>query len=79
MEGHLPKNEKSLFSEKEETITHTLEIGDEVYLYVTNVDEKNGNVALSRERAKYFQIGPNKFQITIYKSQARLKANCLEF
>jgi len=56
MEGHLPKNEKSLFSEKEETITHTLEIGDEVYLYVTNVDEKNGNVALSRERAKYFQL-----------------------
>ena len=56
MEGHLPKIEKSLFSEKEETITHTLEIGDEVYLYVVNVDEKNGNVALSREQAKYFQL-----------------------
>ena len=56
MEGHLPKIEKSLFSEKEETITHTLEIGDEVYLYVVTVDEKNGNVAVSREQAKYFQL-----------------------
>lgn len=56
MEGHLPKTEKSLFSKEEGTITYTLEIGDEVYLYVTNVDEKNGNIALSRERAKYYQL-----------------------
>lgn len=56
MEGHLPKTEKSLFSKEEGTITHTLEIGDEAYLYITNVDEKNGNIDLSREKAKYFQL-----------------------
>jgi len=54
MEGHLPKNEKSLFSEKEETITHTLEIGDEVYLYVTNVDEKKWKCCFIKRESKIF-------------------------
>jgi len=76
MEGHLPKNEKSLFSEKEETITHTLEIGDEVYLYVTNVDEKNGNVALSRERAKYFQIWEKLNEV--YRKKEKINAEVIE-
>jgi len=76
MEGHLPKNEKSLFSEKEETITHTLEIGDEVYLYVTNVDEKNGNVALSRERAKYFQIWEKLNEV--YRNKEKINAEVIE-
>jgi len=56
MEGYLPKNEKSLFSKDEGDITNTLEIGDEVHLYVVNVDEKNGNIVLSKEQAKYFQL-----------------------
>ena len=76
MEGHLPKNEKSLFSEKGETITHTLEIGDEVYLYVTNVDEKNGNVVLSREKAKYFQIW-EKLNET-YRKKEKITAEVIE-
>jgi len=76
MEGHLPKTEKSLFSKEEGTITHTLEIGDEVYLYVTNVDEKNGNIALSRERAKYFQLW-EKLNET-YKKKEKINAEVIE-
>ncbi len=76
MEGHLPKTEKSLFSKEEVTITHTLEIGDEVYLYVTNVDEKNGNIALSRERAKYFQLW-EKLNET-YKKKEKINAEVIE-
>jgi len=76
MEGHLSKNEKSLFSEKEETITHTLEIGDEVYLYVVKVDEKNGNVALSRERAKYYQIWEKLNEV--YRKKEKINAEVIE-
>jgi len=76
MEGHLPKTEKSLFSKEEGTITHTLEIGDEVYLYVTNVDEKNGNIALSRERAKYFQLWEKLNEI--YRKKEKINAEVIE-
>jgi len=76
MEGHLPKTEKSLFSEKEETITHTLEIGDEVYLYVVNVDEKNGNVSLSKEKAKYFQLWEKLNEI--YRKGEKINAEVIE-
>lgn len=76
MEGHLPKTEKSLFSKEEGTITYTLEIGDEVYLYVTNVDEKNGNIALSRERAKYFQLW-EKLNET-YRKKEKINAEVIE-
>lgn len=76
MEGHLPKTEKSLFSKEEGTITHTLEIGDEVYLYVTNVDEKNGNIALSKERAKYFQLW-EKLNET-YRKKEKINAEVIE-
>lgn len=76
MEGHLPKTEKSLFSKEERTITHTLEIGDEVYLYITNVDEKNGNIALSRERAKYFQLWEKLNEI--YRKKEKINAEVIE-
>ncbi|MGB6370837.1 MAG: S1 RNA-binding domain-containing protein [Atribacterota bacterium] len=76
MEGHLPKTEKSLFSKEEGTITHTLEIGDEVYLYVTNVDEKNGNIALSREQAKYFQLWEKLNEI--YRKKEKINAEVIE-
>jgi len=76
MEGHLPKTEKSLFSEEEETITHTLEIGDEVYLYVINVDEKNGNVTLSKERAKYFQLWEKLDEV--YRKKEKINAKVIE-
>lgn len=76
MEGHLPKTEKSLFSKEEGTITHTLEIGDEVYLYVTNVDEKNGNIALSKERAKYFQLWEKLGET--YRKKEKINAEVIE-
>lgn len=76
MEGHLPKTEKSLFSEEEETINHTLEIGDEVYLYVVNVDEKNGNVTLSREMAKYFQLWEKLNEL--YRKKEKINAEVIE-
>ena len=76
MDGHLSKTEKSLFSEKEETITHTLEIGDEVYLYVVNVDEKNGNVTLSKEKAKYFQLWEKLNEI--YRKKEKINAEVIE-
>jgi len=76
MEGHLPNTEKSLFSEKEGTITHTLEIGDEVYLYVVNVDEKNGNVTLSKERAKYFQLWEKLNDV--YRNKEKINAEVIE-
>jgi len=76
IDGHLPKNEKSLFSEKEETITHTLEIGDEVYLYVVDVDGKNGSITLSKERAKYFQLW-EKLNET-YRKKENINAEVIE-
>lgn len=76
MEGYLPKTEKSLFSEEEETITHTLEIGDEVYLYVVNVDEKNASVSLSREQAKYFQLWEKLNEI--YRKKEKINAEVIE-
>ena len=76
MEGYLPKNEKSLFSKEEGTITHTLEIGDEVYLYVANVDEKNGNVILSKEQAKYYQLWEKLAEI--YRNKEKINAEVIE-
>ena len=76
MEGHLPKTEKSLFSEEEGTVTHTLEIGNEVYLYIVNVDEKNGNIALSKERAKYFQLWEKLNEV--YRKKEIINAEVIE-
>ena len=69
MEGHLSKNEDSLFSRDKGTITNSLEIGDEVYVYIENIDEKNGNIILSKEKAKYFQLWENLNEIYIKKEK----------
>ena len=76
MEGYLPKSEKSLFSKEEENVTHTLEIGDEVYLYVTNVDDKNGNIILSREKAKYLQLWEKLNEA--YRNKEKINAEVVE-
>ena len=76
MEGYLPKSEKSLFSTEEENVTHTLEIGDEVYLYVTNVDDKNGNIILSREKAKYLQLWEKLNEV--YRNKEKINAEVVE-
>ena len=76
MEGYLPKIEKSLFSKEEENVTHTLEIGDEVYLYIDNVDEKNGNIILSREKAKYLQLWEKLNEI--FRKKEKINAEVIE-
>ncbi|MGB2782577.1 MAG: S1 RNA-binding domain-containing protein, partial [Atribacterota bacterium] len=76
MEGYLPKSEKSLFSTEEEDVIHTLEIGDEVYLYVTNVDDKNGNIILSREKAKYLQLWEKLNEV--YRNKEKINAEVVE-
>jgi len=76
MEGYLPKSEKSLFSKEEGDVTHTLEIGDEVYLFVANVDNKNGNIILSREKAKYFQLWEKLNEI--FRKKEKISAEVIE-
>ncbi|MBC8499560.1 MAG: S1 RNA-binding domain-containing protein [Candidatus Atribacteria bacterium] len=76
MEGYLPKSEKSLFSKEEENVTHTLEIGDEIYLHVDNVDDKNGNIILSREKAKYLQLWGKLNQV--YRNKEKINAEVVE-
>jgi len=76
MEGYLPKNEKSLFSKEEENVTHTLEIGDEIYLHVDNVDDKNGNIILSREKAKYLQLWEKLNEV--YRNKEKINAEVVE-
>src|SRR5665648_1158947 len=76
MEGYLPKIEKSLFSKEEENVTHSLEIGDEVYLYIDNVDEKNGTIILSREKAKYLQLWEKLNEI--FRKKEKINAEVIE-
>ncbi len=76
MEGYLPKIEKSLFSKEEGNVTHTLEIGDEVYLYVNDIDNKNGNIVLSREKAKYFQLWEKLNEI--FRKKEKINAEVIE-
>ena len=76
MEGYLPKNEASLFSPEGGTITNTLEIGDEVYVFITNIDEKNGNLILSKERAKYIQLWEKLNEI--YGKKEKITAEVIE-
>ncbi|MHC2994404.1 MAG: S1 RNA-binding domain-containing protein [Candidatus Atribacteria bacterium] len=76
MEGYLPKNEESLFSKEVGTITNTLEIGDEVYVFITNIDEKNGNIILSKEKAKYIQLWEKLKEI--YRKKEKITAEVIE-
>ena len=76
MEGYLPKNETSLFSKEGGGITNTLEIGDEVYVFVDSVDEKNENVILSKEKAKYIQLWEELNEI--YRKKKKITAEVIE-
>jgi small subunit ribosomal protein S1 len=76
MEGYLPKNEPSLFSKEGGSITNTLEIEDEVYIFVDSVDEKNGNIILSKERAKYIQLWEKLNEI--YRKKEKITAEVIE-
>lgn len=76
MEGYLPKNEPSLFSKEGGNITNTLEIGDEVYVFVDSVDEKNENIILSKEKAKYIQLWEKLNEI--YRNKEKITAEVIE-
>jgi len=76
MEGFLPKNEESLFSKETKTITNALEIDDEIYVYVNNIDEKNGHIILSKEKAKYIQLWEKLNEI--YRKKEKIKAEVIE-
>ena len=76
MEGYLPKNEESLLSKEGGSITNTLEIGEEVYVFITNIDEKNGNIILSKEKAKYAKLW-EKFK-EIYRKKEKITAEVIE-
>lgn len=75
MEGFLPKNEESLFSKETKTINNALEIDDEIYVYVNNVDEKNGHIILSREKAKYIQLWEKLNEI--YRKKEKINAEVI--
>ena len=76
MEGFLPKTESSLFSKEAGSVTHALEVGDELHVFVTNVDEKNGNIQLSKERAKYLKLWEKLADI--YKNKEKINAEVIE-
>lgn len=76
MEGYLPKNEPSLFSKEGGNITNTLEIEDEVYVFVDSVDEKNENIILSKEKAKYIQLWGKLNEI--YRNKEKITAEVIE-
>lgn len=76
MEGYLPKNEPSLFSKEGGNITNTLEIEDEVYVFVDSVDEKNENIILSKEKAKYIQLWGKLNEI--YRKKEKITAEVIE-
>lgn len=76
MEGFLPKNEESLFSKETKTITNALEIDDEIYVYVNNIDEKNGHIILSKEKAKYIQLWEKLNEI--YRKKEKINAEVIE-
>jgi exosome complex RNA-binding protein Rrp4 len=56
MEGFLPATEDSLLGINQEKVNHSLEVDDEIDVYVVQVDEKNGQIHLSREKARYILI-----------------------
>jgi small subunit ribosomal protein S1 len=76
MEGYLPKIEESLFSKEGGTVTNTLEIGDEDYVMVININEKKGNIILSREKVKYIKLWEKLKEL--YKKKEKINAEVIE-
>jgi len=75
MEGFLPKNEESLLSKETKTITNALEVGEEVYVFINSIDEKNGKVILSRERARYLQLWEKLNEL--YRKKEKINAEVI--
>ncbi len=76
MEGFLPAVEESLLRMGQDKVNHTLELDDEVDVYVEQVDEKNGLINLSRERARYIALWDQL--INAYKTKKPLQGEVIE-
>ena len=76
MEGFLPAVEDSLFSSGQDKVNHSLEVDDEIDVYIIQVDEKNSQIRLSRERARYILLW-NQL-INAYKSKKPIQGEVVE-
>lgn len=76
MEGFLPSTEDSLLSTGQEKVNHILEVDDEIDVYVVKVDEKNGQIHLSREQARYIILWDKL--INAYKHKKSIEGEVIE-
>ncbi|MDD3656924.1 MAG: S1 RNA-binding domain-containing protein [Atribacterota bacterium] len=76
MEGFLPATEDSLLRVGHDKVNHTLEVDDEIDVYVVQVDEKNGQIYLSRERARYILLWDQL--INAYKTKKPIQGEVIE-
>jgi small subunit ribosomal protein S1 len=76
MEGFLPATEDSLLRLGQDKVNHTLELDDEIDVYVERIDEKNGLIYLSRERARYIVLWDQL--INAYKTKKPLQGEVIE-
>ena len=77
MEGFLPAIEDSLLRlGQQDKVNHTLELDDEIDVYVEHIDERNGLIYLSRERARYVVLWDQL--INAYKTKKSLQGEVIE-
>ena len=76
MEGFLPASEDSLFGTGHNKVNHSLEVDDEIDVFIVQVDEKNGQINLSRERARYIILWDQLFNA--YKSNKPIQGEVVE-
>jgi len=76
MEGFLPAIEDSLFSSSQDKVNHSLEVDDEIDVYILQVDEKHGQIHLSRERARYIMLWDHLYNS--YKNNKPIEGEVVE-
>ena len=76
MEGFLPTEEDSLLGKSHHRVHHTLEIDDEIDVYVIRIDEKNGQIHLSRERARHITLWDQLFNA--FKNKKSIEGEVIE-
>ncbi len=76
MEGFLPATEESLFGSGQNKVNHSLEVDDEIDVYIVQIDEKNGQIHLSREKARYIILWDQLFHA--YKNKKPIQGEVVE-
>ena len=76
MEGFLPATEDSLFSSGQDKVNHSLEVDDEIDVYIMQVDEKHGQIHLSRERARNIMLWDKLYNA--YKNKTPIEGEVVE-